>query len=132
MRVTTENFSEVIEDMLEDYREDVQEILNTEARRAADSGAKELRESSNTPKRTGEYAKSWSFTKDENLSTRRLSDVYIIRNKKHYRLTHLLEFGHVIVQTGGRTRAFPHIAPVEKKVMDSYQKRVVEGINEIT
>lgn len=44
-------------------------------------------------------------------------------NAKHYRLTHLLEFGHA-KQNGGRTRAFPHIAEVNDWAQEEVEKRM--------
>ncbi len=36
---------------------------------------------------------------------------------------HLLEFGHAL-RKGGRTRAFPHIAPAEEKAAQILEKEV--------
>ena len=61
------------------------------------------------PKKTGKYSKSWAVKK-----TRETSDsIQIVVHSKRYQLTHLLEFGHA-KRGGGRTRAFPHIAPAEQ------------------
>ena len=44
-------------------------------------------------------------------------DGYTVFNKKHYQLTHLLEYGHQS-RNGGRVRAFSHIAPVNEQIGD--------------
>ena len=64
---------------------------------------------STAPKKTGKYSKSWAVKK-----TRETSDsIQVVVHSKRYQLTHLLEFGHA-KRGGGRTRAFPHIAPAEQ------------------
>ena len=65
---------------------------------------------STAPRKTGKYAKSWTVKK-----TRETSDSIqvVVHSKNRYQLAHLLEHGHA-KRGGGRTRAFPHIAPAEQ------------------
>ena len=87
------------EDEAEDLKKDVQKAGKT---------VKQQIEST-APKKTGKYSKSWAVKK-----TRETSDsIQIVVHSKRYQLTHLLEFGHA-KRGGGRTRAFPHIAPAEQ------------------
>lgn len=51
-----------------------------------------------------------------------------VYNKKHYQLAHLLEKGHAL-KGGGRTRAFPHIAPVAEKAQDMLLQNIRKNIN---
>lgn len=133
--ISPDQLSDFVMQALEDYTDEVQDVLNQSAKKTAQAGAKRLRTGSETPRRTGktggEYAKSFGYVKDTQTSGSRFSDVYIIRNRKHYRLTHLLEYGHIIVKTGGRTRAFPHIKPTEEWANKDFTERVVKGINAI-
>lgn len=55
-----------------------------------------------------DYNKGWTVKKTKRDKTAQ------IHNATDYQLTHLLEKGHALRQ-GGRTQAFPHIAPVAEK-----------------
>ena len=63
----------------------------------------------NAPVDTGAYKKSWRATQTKNATQ---AIEYTVHSEKHYRLTHLLEFGHA-KRGGGRTKAQPHIAKGE-------------------
>ena len=73
----------------------------------------------------GKYNSGWTKRKEK---SRNKKGIYaLIHNKDHYQLTHLLEKGHA-KRNGGRTRAFPHIAPVEQKsellLLENIRKRI--------
>lgn len=75
-------------------------------------------------KNHGSYAKSWISKK----STRKYStmrDVFAMAayNKEHYRLTHLLEFGHAN-RDGSRTAPIPHI----RKTEDKYREKFIQEL----
>lgn len=68
---------------------------------------------------TGAYAKSWTWKMVEE----KLGEYGVVYNKEHYRLTHLLEHGHVIRNaygTYGRTAPRPHIKPEFDRIKGIY------------
>nr|DAH03945.1 MAG TPA: putative tail component [Caudoviricetes sp.] len=108
--------------ILDEEVERVNKEVNDAVLKVADAAVKELQESS--PKKSGKYAKSWK-KKEEQLATGSKSAT--IYNEKHYRLTHLLEFGHATVD-GKRVPAHPHIAAVEQKVIKDFEEEIRRGI----
>lgn len=79
------------------------------------------------PVRTGKYRKSWTVTKQ---SETKESLVVTVHSRTRYRLTHLLEKGHV-KRGGGRVKAIPHIAPAEaaaeKELLEAVEKKLKGG-----
>lgn len=95
--------------ILDEYAEKVNETTDECMKDVAKSTAAELKKTSPTSRGHTKYARSWTVTKKGHQ--------YIVHNKKHYRLTHLLEKGHVIKNQYGtydRTRAQKHIKPAEE------------------
>jgi len=108
---------------IKEYTEDVE----IGVRKAVDKTARKVLKEAQAlaPKRTGEYAKTFTITKDDGYGVTRR----IIWNKKHYRRVHLLEFGHAKVN-GGRVRAFPHLRPAYDKhgaKLPDELKKVIEN-----
>lgn len=109
-------FSEAINEMLEDCRVDNEEALKANITDACKDGRSYLR--ANSPKRTGDYAKGWSYKIDEDVPGSYTGHVY---NKTHYQLSHLLEKGHA-KRNGGRVAGIPHIEPAFEQMQADLDK----------
>ncbi len=118
-----------LDKILEQYGRKADEAVEKSAKRAGRDTAKDLKNTS--PKRTGEYASSWSTKVTR--SSGRLIGVTVYN--KRYQLTHLLENGHVIVNKKGeygRTRPIKHIEPAEQEGIQNFEELVraeLEGIS---
>ena len=118
----TESIAIQMERILDRYSQEVQTATNEAIDETAKESAQKLRNTS--PERTGEYAKSWGVKKEGGKNGIRTA---IVRNKDHYRLTHLLENGHVVRNgkgTYGRAPAIKHIAPVEEWAQGELPERI--------
>ncbi len=124
MKIDSSKLQVTVSQILNEYSEEVKDEMRGAINDVAESGKEELKATS--PKRTGRYAKSWNVRKKDgsNFVNR------TIHNKKYYQLTHLLEFGHA-TRNGGKTRAFPHIKPVEIKCQEEAERRVKSAISKI-
>lgn len=106
--------------VLKDYNDQVANDVDAAAEKCAKGLAKDLRSSS--PKRKGNYRKSWTNRPGNSPFRGNVSQT--VYNRKHYQLTHLLEHGH-----GGPAPAPPHvhIEPLEKKWTNEFEKLCEEA-----
>ncbi|SEA49543.1 hypothetical protein SAMN04515656_1129 [Eubacterium aggregans] len=100
------DYTTEIVDGLEDVKKDVATKAVADSKRTS-------------PKSTGDYAKGWRKKKTQ--------WGWVIYNETDYQLTHLLEKGHA-KRGGGRVAAKPHIAKVEEKYIDEFEKRAIQVI----
>lgn len=120
-----EGVSAQLNKALEDYVKKIDETTDGIMEDVAKAAAADLKKTS--PKKKGKgggkYARSWTVSKKKHQ--------FIVHNKKYYRLTHLLENGHVIKNaygTYGTTAPQRHIAPAqeraEQKLLDRLKKEL--------
>jgi len=110
---------------LENYSDDISEVVEEVSNKVGKEAVSEIKKTS--PKKYGRYAKGWKLKKDK-LGKNRYS--VKIHNKTDYQLTHLLEFGHA-TRNGKKTKAIPHIRPVEEKYSKEYEKELKRKIGGI-
>lgn len=124
--IKPDELQKAVMDYLENYKEDIDEDVIETVDEITKKARDELKQNSPRGKgtRSNPYYKGWAIK----LNKKR-SGVYhkVIWNKTNYQLTHLLEFGHV-TRNGGRTKAIPHIRPIEQKYnvefVDKLGKRI--------
>lgn len=121
-----DDLSKEIMKTLEDFKDVTIDVMNKAVTEVAKDAVDELHNAN--PNGSGKYGswkdynKGWT-TKTSGKGTAKISAV--IHNKTHYRLTHLLENGHAL-RGGGKTAAFPHIAPVADEVGEKLEKAIKE------
>ena len=122
------DFDKAIEKILLEYGEEVNDVLDTAVSVVAEDAAVKLRGHRKfNPRRhpSGAYADSW---KAEQIAKGRVMTKWVIHNVEHYRLTHLLEKGHVSKNGTGRTfgkvPAYPHISDVNDWVQETLPEEV--------
>lgn len=121
--VSVDGLAEAIKQDLRTYTADITAGI----KKAVDITEKECRENLKADSPDGvthKYKKGWRVTVTVNNA---LTKRVVIHNKE-YGLVHLLENGHAIVRTGGRTRAFPHVKKNEEIAIAKFQERVREVI----
>ncbi|MBQ1294602.1 MAG: HK97 gp10 family phage protein [Clostridiales bacterium] len=129
-KVSVDELSNVVLEYLENFKDVTEEACRDGVLTTADEAVKELR--SAHPAGSGKYGswdkydKGWA-KRAETMKTKEKGILAIVYNAKHYRLTHLLEKGHALVG-GGRTQAFPHIAPVEQQCEEKLIKNIKKNI----
>ena len=117
-RCRIDQMAHVIMEGLQEYADLAAEDMKAAVRKAGNTAKKDIE--ANAPERTGAYKKSWAVkTVRENANAMEV----VVYSRNRYQLAHLLEFGHALRQ-GGRTRAFPLIAPAEERAAEMLVREV--------
>lgn len=124
--IKPEDLQKTLNEYLENYVEDIAEGVEDTTNNITKEAVKEIKRKSPQGKGTREnpYWKGWTRQKGK---VNRGRYTVKIHNKTNYQLTHLLEFGHA-TRNGGRTRAIPHIRPIEDKYNKLYEQKITTVI----
>lgn len=127
-KIKVDNLSKEILKALENYSDDISTLVKETADEVGKEATEELKQKSPKRKRLGgRYAKGWRLKTDKIGKNKYFIKIY---NKTDYQLTHLLELGHA-TRDGGRTKAIPHIRPVEEKYSREYENKLKQKIGGI-
>ena len=109
-----------VKDLLNEYSDSIQEGIDKEAQDTAKQAVADLKVTSPKRPKSGKYAKSWTVNTKKGRGIINCT----VWNSKHWRLTHLLENGHINRDGKTSAKAIKHIEPVEKKYVNQYQQDV--------
>ncbi|MCD8048329.1 MAG: HK97 gp10 family phage protein [Clostridia bacterium] len=121
--ISIDEMASAINEGLQEYANLAADDMKDAVRKTAKSVKEEI--SANAPIKSGAYKKSWA-AKETAESAETLS--VTVYSKNRYQLAHLLEKGHAL-RGGGRTKAFPHIAPAEETGEDMLLKLIEQALN---
>lgn len=120
-KVTPDKLGKALTDIIEKYEDDLVNCMDDVVREAGRKTAAAVRTSAKNVVKGPKYPASWTFKVQGRLNPKAV--IY----SKVPGLPHLIEHGHA-TRKGGRTKAKPHIAPVEKVAVEEFvrdmQKRI--------
>lgn len=110
-------------DILDTVSKRVKGVLETDSMQVAKETVQKLKNTS--PVKDGSYARGWKVSKKKGADL-------VVHNATDYRLTHLLENGHVIRNkkgTYGRTHPIKHIQPAEEWASEELPRKIMEDLD---
>ena len=121
--VSIDRLAETIMTGLTEYADATTDLVKQSVQEVSKEVKKEI--STNAPKRTGAYKKSWATKKTKETSN---SLIMTVHSKNRYQIAHLLEHGHA-KRGGGRVAAIPHIEPAEENGVETLKSKIKRGLN---
>lgn len=122
--VPIEKLADAVQEELLFYHKSVNEKIRESAKKVMRQMVKETK-AQRFKQDTGAYRKAISSRPTTRTPSELVMTWYV--KAPHYRLSHLLEFGHA-TRSGGRTIAYGFIGKAEKKAVKQFQKEVEEAI----
>ena len=123
-----ENLPEEVKKTLDTYNQNITTELNKAFKELADQAADELKQGKPYHNRTGQYAADFAVTNRKGSTSIAGAETYTVYNKKHYQITHLLEFGH-LTRNGKRAAAYPHWQTALDNINKNIDRAVQEAVS---
>lgn len=123
------DFARALADVLEVYSSETAEAAKAAIDEVAAGAEKAVKEHISFKQRTGKYVKALRVvTSHDGLYDRRKT---LYAKSPHYRLTHLLEHGHLSRDGTTRVKPYPHFIYGEEYVEENLERTVQKHIEQI-
>ena len=122
-KIKADEMSKEIVKMLTEYTEEVTDIAKSVVDEISQGTMDETK--NHIEWKDKAYSKNFVLKKSFEDKRNKRNTWYV--KAPYYRLTHLLEFGH-ITRNGGRTRSFPHVRYGDEFVKNNFENRLKEAI----
>ena len=120
------DFAKAVSDAMERYGSNAAEAAKTAVDKVAAGAEQEVKKHITFKQRTRKYVRAFRMTTShEGMWDRRKT--WHVRSP-HYRLTHLLENGHLSRDGTTRVKAYPHIVFGEQYVEENLERTVAEYV----
>ena len=117
------NVTQLMYNVFTDYSDAVSQKVIETLYKVGKDAAEEFKSIGDFKNRTGKYRRSWTVTQEER---RTYTETVVHAKAPHYRLTHLLEYGHK-----PNSKAFPHIRTVNDKAVKEAEQEIIKAIERI-
>lgn len=122
-KITVDQLGSAINAILDEYSGDIVRNIPEITMDVGKTGVTALKNSTKANVNGNKYWKGWKA----DFERQRLGATVTLHNAKLPGLTHLLEHGHAS-RNGGRVSGRVHIAPVETKLCEEYERKIIDEI----
>lgn len=123
-KITIDGLADAINEELKLYKSDVNDKVKASVRKNMRAMVQETK-AQRFKQDTGDYRKAIA-SKTISNTVNEVTMMWYVKSP-HYRLSHLLEYGHA-TRNGGRTIAYGFIEKAEKTAVTNFEKDIMEAL----